>query len=240
MLKNVNKRFLAAAMAGVITFSLCSCRSNKKVSVDISNSTTLISTLDRVSNLTKIDENLASFQYECEDGSKYSFEELVDMYHEARLSENVGEANLMLYRIGNMILKASVAEELNLDVNSISNVYGGIVDYNSGICELTIKYNKSVTEEIPGGFQVEDVEKETKKIICGDELRNLLINIDRARVSGWEIGESTGYMNTNIDDAYKAFERYFCTSGTLKESFGSTTLTMSLDENKVEAYEKTK
>ena len=241
MIKNINKRFLAGVMAGVIAISLCSCRKQKKVSVDISNSTSLSSTLNSVSNLTKVDENLKKFNYVCDDGTEYSFEELVNKYHEARLGEYVGEANLMLYRLGNMILQASVAEELGIDVNSISYVDGGIVDHNTGVCKLHVRYDKTIVEDIPGGFQVENIETVSEDYDCGDEVVKLLINMDRARVSGWKIEGSTGSMNTDIDDAYKAFERYLLSSGRVEEDvFGDPNFVMSLDANKVAAYEKIK
>lgn len=228
-----NKKFIAALTAGTIAFTLCSCAKGGEV-VEISNKSTLTSTLNAVSDFTTIDENLESLSYVDGEGNAYDFDALVEKYHEARKGKDLELANSLLYQIGIRIAKASLAEQLDIDCKSITSV-----TYNSrggnGPGTVSVKYNVTKVNEIPGGLQESCVVEEEKTIYADGELANLMINVIRAKSGRLTLGSGNG---SDLDNVYKSFERYMLTSGVLKDTFGNTELTMELDDVKVKAYKK--
>lgn len=219
-----SQKICALTLAGVLLITgLTGCASKD---VYIRSSSTITTTLDYVSDYTNLDEILADAYYES-DGEKISWEDLLTEYEIARGNEDAPKCNSSLYKIGRVLLKASIAEHLGIGFEQIrSFTLTSSKDDSENILTQHIDVSYITSN---GGY------KETR-IRCVDEPSDLRYNVVKASVGAWQL-ESSSSTTPTIDDVYRSYVEYLLTSGTLKKSSGGVMeFSTKLDEEKVEAY----
>jgi len=222
----ISKKILALLLTGTMGMSLCAC--SKGTTLTISSKTDLNTTLESVSDLTILDENLEEIVYE---GT--TWEEINEEYKKYREAESKVGCNQTLYKMGLMLLRASLAEQLNINVNDIVNVdwrratYGWFDDFETR--QILLDYKEKHTA-VCDGEKIEVPVYKSKEILTLNSLCDLLINLEYCSRNARDLSK--------IDDTYDSFQKYMCNSGNWNKK--GDTLNMYLDENKVKAYNSIK
>lgn len=205
--------FVVAAMA------LSGCSSDE-TDISFLETDTIAAVMSEVDEYTSVDERLDNPE----------FTELLSKYEEYRASGNVGLCNDMLELIGTEILKAAVAENLDIpseDITSFS-VSSEVTGHSNGV---KISYNNFSSETVSGNIVVDKQEEIHEEYDLAGEGANIAINLDRAAVRGWEEDE--------LDAVYESYMRFLLTSGNLKEKFlGNATLDFAIDQEKTKTFTK--
>lgn len=164
--EGLKKRMGALALAGTMAVTMCGCSGNKNdersrhylLNMGMQYMT-IEDTLDAVRDLTKMDEFLSQDKFvNASDCKEYTFDELLKLYEDAYDENDISECNLLLYKIGRMIMKAQIAEALYVEPGQITLES---INVKSG-------YTSSVNITCNGRSQ---------KIYLKGELANLAINI---------------------------------------------------------------
>ena len=235
-----NIRVIAGLLAAVL--GLTGCGEQKEPSVKILPSSTISGTLDAVSNLTKMDELLSADKFvNKSDGKEYTFEELLNLYNEARKEEDLSACNTLLYKIGRMIMKAQLAEALNIKPEQIVSLSIDGTILEGYVRTTTITYKTKYTEIVSGGIEIEGEKTITRELITDGELDDLAINISRACNHSLEFGYD-GYMDLDIDNVYESFVEHILTTPSIQKNDGGWFGTdyyvanAELSEEKVDAF----
>ena len=216
--EGITKKIGALALAGSMAVTMCGCGSNKEPqpTVKVPTSATIGGTLDTISDLTTMDEFLEKDKFvNKSDGKEYTFNELLNLYNEARRKEDLSECNTLLYKIGRMIMKAQLAEALGIEPEQIISlsIDGTIVEGHTRT--TTITYKTKQTDVVAGGIELSKEKEVTKEFVTIGEMDDLAINIARACNHSLEFNDDSISMDLDIDNVYKSFVEHLLTTTTI-------------------------
>lgn len=231
-------RVIAGLVAAVL--GLSGCGGQKEPSVKILPSSTISGTLDAVSGLTQMDELLRMDKFvNKSDGEEYTFEELLNLYNEARSNQDLSECNILLYKIGRMIMKAQLAEYLNIEPEQIVSLYiDGTIGHTRTV-EIT--YKTTHNEIVAGGIELNEEKTITRVFYPRGEMDDLAINICRACNHSLKFNDDSVAMDLDVDAVYKSFVEHLLTvvsTNRTKVIFGDDyyTIDADLSQEKVDAF----
>ena len=237
------KRLCALALAGTMTFTMCGCGGKApKLTVKIPTSSTIGGTLDSIRDLTTMDELLMEDKFvNKSDGQEYTFDELLQLYQVARQEENLSDCNTLLYKIGRMIMKAQIAEALNIEPEQITSlsIDGTIVEGHRRI--TTVTYKNKYVETVSGGIEINKEEEITRGFATYGEIDDLAINIVRASNHSLKFNNEKSHMDLDVDNVYTSFIEHLLTTPTISKTkviFGDDqyNLDATLSQEKVDAF----
>lgn len=214
MKKGTALKLCAIAANVLVVLGLTACSDVEQEApqkIDISNESTIEGVLNEIAPYTLIDENLEDMKEEID------FYQLIDEYKEARLSNSVATCNSKLYRIGYAILKAAVAEHLNINVNDIESIkyYRDKEDFepiDNDIFLIKVVFRKSSDIVLPGNIKKPEIKRDSTEFYVAGEAFNLIFNLNKARLGAWDIDSDPG-----VDEVYESFIRFLLSSGKISE-----------------------
>ena len=242
--EGITKEIGLIVLAGSMAVTMCGCGSKKepKPTVKVPTSATIGGTLDTISDLTAMDEILAKDKFvNKSDGKEYTFNELLNLYNEARREEDLSACNTLLYKIGRMIMKAQLAEALGIEPEQITSlsIDGSIGDRR--VRTTTITYKIKQTDVVAGGIEISKEQEVTREFATIGEMDDLAINIARACNHSLEFNDDSIAMDLDIDNVYKSFVEHLLTTTTIKKVnviFGDDYYDISaeLSQDKVDTF----
>lgn len=225
----INKEAVAAVlMAGAILLTGCGKKDNsnveQRINSMITNNTSFNDILDSVSDTTTLDERL----------NELGYENALNNYKVARAACDLPKINSALAELGNIILKATIIDVLNISPSDILeyNIYkethkGWDLDYDVAYCDIS--YKRKVDEIVPGNINTDYYETIDKTFELSSEAEDLFFNIINAEIHSIN---SLEYA----DRVFEALERYLLTSTKLEKN----KIIVDYDEEKIEQFKKTR
>lgn len=249
MLKKASERkkalFLAVIMG--VCYVVSGCSKQEKVTVNIPISATINGTLDTIDELTTMNEFLYNDVFINEsDKQETTFGELLAYYNESRKNEDLPACNDALYKIGRMILKAQVAEALQINLEDITGFsYEAYQqDYNKYQAEATVSHKVRWLEEVSGGIKVPHETEETNTYNLEGELIDLALNVNHAQLH--VLSFNTKDTAFDVDYVYESYVEAILVSTQKRETKNSSSketeyyIYGELDSAKVDAFTKVK
>jgi len=240
-LKDLKKRIAALGVAGSLMIGgVAGCSSiNKDDDLHIGTETSIESTLEDASPYTDMDENLAQSSFHESEKASVSWNELQDKYIEARSTEDVEKCNDSLFKIGYLILKASVSEQTGIDFNRIVNVKCVLdEDTKSEDYLVTVTYTEPYVEKVAGNIDIERERTVEKTFRYKGNSFKFITNLLLAKKGQLSLKPADGKVT--VDDTYRVYQGYILSSGVLEDTLWGEyqVVDTELSDEKVAAFKR--
>ena len=234
------KKVIALGLAGTLlagvagTYGFHTAKKMRDNYFELDNNISFEDALEDISSSSKIDDiilsdNINKFNTY---NNQLSLSESLNIYKDARINENMDKLNNSLERLGLLVLKSSVADALNLKLDSIRELK--IIEPNNvfAVPSVFVKFDREVSNLVAGNIIDKDIIEEAKTYILKGEANDIVSIISDAQTNSYK-------TEVAVDNAYTKIIKFLYAKGNIKERIIlNDNIEFSYDQKLIKKYKK--